>query len=153
MKRVIPWILTFAALAAYPREHSYRAGTLDEIAIQDMTTTISIPVMTGPGGSLPYLLHMGTNYQFQIRADDILYVANCWSKNKKNYGSAWVVKDPVEFRIAKDKFFLKRPDKKELRLALVTRLRIVQGKSEGNTEQSVQPLSPFVTRQSIPECH
>lgn len=59
MKRVIPWILTFAALAAYPREHSYRAGTLDEIAIQDMTTTISIPVMTGPGGSLPYLLHMG----------------------------------------------------------------------------------------------
>jgi hypothetical protein len=97
---------------------------------------------------------VGINYQFEIRADDILYVGSCWSKDNRNYGSDWVLKDPNEFRVEKGKLFLKRPVKGELRLALMTRLRMVSTKDDAGAErQSFEPLPPFATRQIVPECH
>jgi hypothetical protein len=41
------------------------------------------------------------------------------------------VNDPIEFRVDKDKLFLKRPNKGEFRLALMTRVRVLPSKDEG----------------------
>jgi len=130
----------------------YQTGRLNEVAIKDMTTTMSLPIGTG---NLPIPLHIGINYQFQISTDDsIIYFGSCWSKGKKNYGSDWVVKDQIEFRVEKGKLFLKRPKKSELRLSLIGRFRVVSTKDEaGADHQSLQPLAPYVAKQIEPECH
>jgi len=127
-------------------------GKLTEVDIKDMTTTMSFPTGTG---NLALPLHMGINYQFQISTDkNIVYFGSCWSRGKRNYGSDWVVKDPVEFRIQKGKLFLKRPTKGELRLALMGRFRVISTKDEsGADHQSFEPLPPFATKQIEPECH
>jgi predicted metalloprotease len=151
MKQGIPLLVIVAALSAYAGEHSYQTGTLQKIDIKDVTSAFSIPTTTGQNVSM--LLPLGINYQFQIKSDTVVYVANCLSKNKKNYGSEWVVNDPVKFRVEKDKFFLKKPDKGELRLALMTRLRVLPKSDDaGATQQSVEPLPPFATRQTVPQC-
>ena len=151
MKRGIPLILVFVALAAYAGERNYRAGVLKRIDIKDVTSTLPIP--TGSGQNIALPLPLGINYQFQIQSDMIVYVGNCWSKDKKNYGSEWVVNDPVGFRVEKDKVFLKRPTKGELRLALMTRLRVLPKKDEaGELQNSLEPLPPFATRQTVPQC-
>lgn len=152
MRRGIPLMLVFLVLAAYAGEHNYRAGVLKSIDIKDVTSTLPVPTESGQSISLP--VPLGTNYQFQIQSDMIVYVGNCWSKDKKNYGAEWVVNDPIEFRVDKDKLFLKRPNKGEFHLALMTRLRVLPSKDEAGTVQtSVEPLPPSATRQTVPQCH
>jgi len=137
---------------AYAGERNYRAGVLKRIDIKDMTSTLPIPTGSGQNVALP--LPLGINYQFQIQSDMIVYVGNCWSKDKRNYGSEWVVNDPIEFRVDKDKLLLKRPNKAEFHLALMTRLRVLPSKGEAGTGQtSVEPLPPFATHQTVPQCH
>ncbi len=151
MKRGIPFLVLVVALSANAGERSYRTGTLLKVDVKDVASAIAIPTSTGQNVSIP--LPLGINYQFQIKSDIIVYVANCWSKDKRNYGSDWVVNDPVEFRVEKDELFLKKPSKGELRLALMTRLRVIPKPDEtGTSSQSVEPLPPFATRQTIPEC-
>ena len=148
MKRRVPLLIVFAAFA-FAGERSYRSGILKQIEIKDVTG--AIPVSTGAGQNVAIPLPLGINYRFQVQSDMIVYVANCWSKDKRSYGSEWVLNDPVEFRVEKDKLFLKRPSKGELRLALMTRLRVLP-KKEG-TGEVIEPLPPFATRQTVPECH
>lgn len=68
---------------------------------------------------------------FEIEREDITYLAVCTSKAKKSYAADWIIHDPVEYCVEKEKLFLKRPNGKELRLGLVTRT--------GNTQQ--EPLA------------
>jgi len=152
MKLGIPLIVVFVALAAYAGESNYRAGVLKRIDITDMTSTLPIPTRSGQSIAVP--LSLGINYQFQIQSDMIVYVGNCWSKDKRNYSSEWVVNDPIEFRVDKDRLFLKRPNKGEFHLALMTRLRVLASQDEaGRGQPSVEPLPPFATRQTVPQCH
>jgi hypothetical protein len=152
MNRGVPLLLILVALAAHAGEHTYRSGTLKRIDIKDVTS--AIPIQTGTGDNLVLPLPLGMNYQFQIQSDMILYVGNCWSKDKRSYGSEWVVDDPVGFRIDRDKLFLKRPTKGELHLALMVRFRVLPKKDEAGTEQtSLEPLPPLATRQTVPQCH
>ena len=152
VKRRVPLMVVFVALAASAGERSYRSGILKQIEFKDLTGAISVPTATGQDVSIP--LPFGINYQFQVQSDMILYVGNCWSKDKRSYGSEWVVNDPVEFRLEKDRLFLKRPTKGELRLALMIRLRVLPKKdATGDVRQSFEPLPPFATRQTLPECH
>jgi hypothetical protein len=142
------------ALMVHAGTKSYLSGKLTDVTIKDMTTTISIPIATGTGDGFPMPFHMGVNYQFEISVDDIHYLGSCWSKGKRNYASDWVVKDSVEFRVEKDKLFLRRPVKGELRLTLMGRFRVVSTKDVAGTEKrSFEPLPPFATRQIEPECH
>ena len=145
-------LVVFVAVVAFAGERSYRSGILKQVEIKDVTG--AIPVSTGAGQSASIPIPMGINYEFQVQSDMIVYVANCWSKDKRSYGSEWVVNDPVEFRVEKDKLFLKRLSKGELRLALMMRLRVLPTKDEtGEVHQSVKALPPFATRQTVPECH
>jgi hypothetical protein len=152
MRRSTPIVAVLLVQVLYAGAKMYQTGKLNDVVIKDMTTTISLPV--GPD-SLPFPLHIGINYEFQISTDDnIVYFGSCWSKGKRNYGSDWVVKDPIEFRVEKDRLFLKRPSKGELRLALMGRFRTVATKDEaGADHQSLQPLAPYAARQIEPECH
>jgi len=154
MRCAVLIVVLLPTLTVHAGVKSYLSGKLTDVVIKDMTTTISIPISTGTGNGLQMPLHIGINYQFEISAGDLLYVGSCWSKSKRNYGSDWVVKDPVEFRVEKDKIFLKRPVKGELRLALMGRFRVVSTKDAAGTEkQSFEPLPPFAMRQIEPECH
>jgi len=145
MKRSIPLLTLLIALAARAGERSYRSGILKQIEIKDATGDISIPTAAGQNLSIP--LSLVVNYQFQIQSDMIVFVGNCWSKDKRTYGSEWVVNDPIGFRVENDKLFLKRPTKGELRLALMTRLRALPKKDEaGEVPNSFEPLPPFATR-------
>jgi hypothetical protein len=152
MNRGAPLLLILVALAAHAGEHTYRSGTLKRIDIKDVTSTI--PIQTGTGDNLALPLPLGINYQFQVQSDTILYVGNCWSRDKRGYGSEWVVNDPVGFRVDKDQLFLKRPTKGELRLALMVRYRVLPSKDEAGTERSaLEPLPALATRQTVPQCH
>jgi hypothetical protein len=154
MRRSTLILILLAAVAVKAGVKPYPTGKLGNVVVKDMTTTISFPISTGTGDGLQMPLHMGVNYQFEISVDDILYVGSCWSKGKRNYGSDWVIKDPVEFRVEKNKLFLKRPLKGELRVALMGRFRVASTKdAAGNEKQSFEPLPPFAIRQIEPECH
>jgi hypothetical protein len=76
MKRSIPVLIIFIALAAHAGERSYRSGILKQIEIKDVTGAIPIPTGVGQDVSIP--LPLGINYQFQIQSDMIVYVGNCW---------------------------------------------------------------------------
>ena len=151
MRRLALIVAMLSAQVLFAGAKLYQSGKLNEVAIKDMTTTLSIP---GGPENFPFPLHMGINYQFQMSTDDnIIYLGSCWSKGKKNYGSDWVVKDPIEFRVEKDRLFLKRPIKGELRLALIGRFRVDSANDEsGAGNRSLQPLAPFAAKQIEPEC-
>jgi|HubBroStandDraft_6_1064221.scaffolds.fasta_scaffold152112_2 hypothetical protein len=100
MKRSIPLLILFVALAARAGERSYRSGILKQIEIKDVTGDMPIPTAAGQNVSIP--LPLGINYQFQIQSDMIVHVGNCWSKGKRSCGSEWVVNDPIGFRVEKD---------------------------------------------------
>jgi hypothetical protein len=64
----------------------------------------------------------------------------------------WIVNDPVQFRLEKDKLFLRRPNGKELRLGLLTRVRGVTPEA-GNSSSAADSTSAAISaRQNIPEC-
>lgn len=98
MKRGVSLLILFVAVAASAGERSYRSGILKQIEIKDVTS--AIPVSTGAGQTASIPIPLGLNFEFQVQSD--IYVAGCWSKGKRSYGSEWVVSDPVEFRVEKD---------------------------------------------------
>ena len=153
MTRGLPLIVIFVVLAAHAGEPSYRSGILKRLDIKDVTG--GLPIQTGPGQDIVLPLPFGIDYQFQVQSDMIVYVGMCYSNpnDKRNYGADWVVNDPVEFRVDKDKLMLKRSPKGELRLALLTRLRVLPSKDGAATGQSsVEILRSLVTRQTVPQC-
>jgi hypothetical protein len=147
MNRTLPLviILLLVAVGASARKRSYQSGQLTEVVIKDIPTRI----LLNPEPAVA----VGVAYEFHIREDDITNLAQCWTRTRRNYGSDWVLNDPVEFQVEKDKVFLKRPDDHELRLALLTRVRTVVKKDGTGTEQtSTQPLPPYASHQIVPEC-
>jgi hypothetical protein len=152
MRRGLPLIVMFLVLAAHAGERRYRSGVLKRVDIEDVVA--SLPLQTRPGQSIALPIPLGLDYQFQIQCDMIVYVGMCKSKDKRNYGADWVVNDPIEFRVDRDKLFLKRSPKGELRLARLTRLRVMPNKNDAAGKQSsVEVLSSLATSQTVPECH
>jgi hypothetical protein len=142
MKSGLPAIVVFFALAATAGPRSYRPGVLKKIETGDIAH--SIPLRSTPGQDFSIPFPLGIEYRFQIQSDMILYVSECWSRSKKNYDSEWVINDPVEFRIEKDRVFVKRAGKGELHLALISRWRVLPS--------SIEPLPRTSTRHDLPEC-
>ncbi len=130
------------ALPAIGGEKTYTTGRLSNVAMEDMSFQMTFDKM-----SLP--VSLGTMYRFDITSGDITYVAACFSRNKRAYAADWIVHDPVAFRIEKDRLFLKRSNGKELRLAVLTKVRNSDGSDESASSQSPQ-LKPSKT--TVPEC-
>jgi hypothetical protein len=106
--------------SATAKENSrvYQSGKLLDVDVQSVSRgTAVIGSMAAP---IPGLL-----YVFQIQCDDLVYFAN-YSAGKLSYKPLWVVNDPIDFRLDKDKMFLKRPDGKELEVRVVKRIRVTK---------------------------
>jgi hypothetical protein len=98
MRRSIALLVLLAAGSSYASDKTYQAGRLNGIAIQDVTKTYAAPER---GRDYFQTWHFGVDYQFQIVADDIVYIADCWSRATRNHASDLLLKDPIEFRIEK----------------------------------------------------
>ncbi len=141
--RVMRIIFLMALLLAMPTHAAdkiYETGKLTGVKMTDVTAPVTIPPMNPNASGMVLPIPLGVTYMFTIEKDGVSYYAACVSKQKKSYAADWVVNDPVQFRIDKEKFFLRRPKGKEMRLALVTRVR--------NATSEAQPSA----RQMIPEC-
>jgi hypothetical protein len=142
-KYLIP--LFALAICAVAADRIYMTGTLSGLVIEDMSTTMSLPPIGQNTSGIVLPIPMGVLYRFDIEADRITYLAECASKKKKSFAAEWVVHDPVQFRVQKDKLFLKAPSGKELRLALITKVRAVSSGALGSAPSAS-------ARQEIPEC-
>jgi hypothetical protein len=146
------WIVILVLVAhAEGADRSYLTAKLAKVDIHDMSVTIDMPPMVQNAPALMLPIPLGVRYQFTIESDDITYLAACTSKAKKSYAADWIVNDPVQFRIEKYKLFLKRPNGKDLRLGLVTKVRGTR--SEATDLSNTTEAAPHAgARQNIPEC-
>ena len=103
--------------AAFCREkHVYLTGKLLDLTVQDVSRGTAI--IGGMAAPVP-----GKLYVFQIQSDDLVYFAD-YRAGKLSYKPEWVVNDPIEFRLGREnRMFLKRPDGKELEVAVIKKVR------------------------------
>lgn len=152
MRRGSQLIIFIVALAAQAGERVYQRGNLTEINIKDLSIPLVMPGPIGNSAGIPLSLpiQLGIAYQFTIESDGITYFAQCDSnrENPRNFAAEWIVRDPIDFRIDRDKLLLKRANKRELRLGLLLRFRNQQ---EGSKTQ-IREIPPFAARQIVPEC-
>jgi plasmid stabilization system protein ParE len=64
-------------------------------------------------------LHLA--YQFEVQQADIVYIGYC---EKRDYKAEWRVGDDVQFRLKKDKMYLKRPNGKEFMLEFLLQAKL-----------------------------
>jgi hypothetical protein len=92
---------------------TYQTGKL--LSVQSPETVIPMPLVLGP--SLP--VHL--SYQFEVQQGDIVYVGYC---QRRDYKAEWRVGDDVQFRLRKDKMYLKRPNGKEFILIFLLQAKL-----------------------------
>ena len=138
--------------AAEARDKMYATGQLAKVTTADIVVPFNIPPLCQNCAALQLPLPLGVSYVFDIQQDDITYIAACTSKVKKSCAADWIIHDPVEYRIEKDKLFLKRPNGKELRLGLVKKIR--NTKEEPPALPASSQTDPQKSAQlMIPDCH
>jgi len=141
MRRLFALVLILAT-SAYGGVRSYVTGTLAGIDIKENVVPYPLPA-TDSERSTTIPISFGLIYQFNIQSDDLTYVAECFSRNKKSYAAGWVIHDPVQFRTDSNKLFLRHSNGKEMRLALIFKIRNQPGS---------QAVTGTQARQMIPEC-
>lgn len=119
IKNALAALAVFATLsgpAISKDKPAYQTGKLLDVAVQDVSRGTAI--IGGMAAPIP-----GKLYVFQIQFDSLVYFAE-YRAGKLSYKPDWVVNDPIELRLEKDnKMFLKRPDGKELEVAVVKKVR------------------------------
>jgi hypothetical protein len=109
-------LLLLSGIAAARDKPTYQTGKLIDLSVQDVTRGVG--VIGGIAAPIP-----GKLYVFQIQLGDLVYFAE-YKAGRLGYKPAWVVNDPIEFRVGKDdRAFLKRSDGKELEVAVVKKVR------------------------------
>jgi len=93
----------------------YQTGKLLDVAVEDVSRGTA--VIGGMAAPIP-----GRLYLFKVQLQDLVYFVE-YKAGKLSYKPAWVVNDPIGLRIEKDRMFLKRPDGKELEVAIVKTVR------------------------------
>ena len=100
---------------------TFQTGKLLDVTVEDASKGTAVTVSSGTaviGTPIP-----GSVYTFRIQLEeDLVYVAE-YKAGKRSYKPEWIVNDPIELRVEKDKMFLKRPDGKELEVAVIKRER------------------------------
>lgn len=146
MRRI--WIaVLLLVIRAESADRTYVTAKLSKVLATDLSTPMHIPPLVQNASALDLTIPLGVMYQFTVEADGITYLAACTSKSKKSYVSEWVVNDPIQFRVHKGEFFLKRPNGKELRLGLMTRIRAT--KSEDGDLSKTSESTPKSTRETL----
>jgi len=99
---------------------TFQTGKLLDVRVEDVSKGTAVTVSSGTaiiGTPIP-----GRLYTFRIQLEDLVYVAE-YKEGKRSYKPEWIVNDPIELRLEKDRMFLKRPDGKELEVAVIKRER------------------------------
>jgi hypothetical protein len=121
---VLMIIVSFPFFSANAGEKTYQIGKL--VSIESPETPVSLPVPTlirpqnsppmqfPPGQAISVPVHLF--YKFEIQQADVLYVGLC---QRKDYRAEWRVADDIQFRLKKDKIYLRRQKKGELALSLL----------------------------------
>jgi hypothetical protein len=135
--------------SAAATDRPYIAARLEKIEITDLTTTVTIPPLVQNGSGFTMQIPLGVAYKFTLDADGIAYFAACVSKAKKSFAADWVVNDPVQFRVEKNRLYLKRPNGTALRLGLIEKIRIKPDQTGSNGSETIAGATQH---QNIPEC-
>jgi len=136
--RISEILLLVLVLPAAGEPKTYNSGRLANISMEDVSFPITLDKTTIP-------VSLGTMYKFDISAEGVNYIAACFSRKKRGFASDWTVQDTIEFRVHKDKLYLKRPNGKELCVLVLTKIH--------DTDQAnALPPELHPSRQTIPEC-
>jgi len=116
---VVATLMVIASLAvpasSNDKPKTYQTGKLLDLTVQDVSRGTA--VIGGMAAPIP-----GKLYIFQIQLDNLVYFAE-YRAGKLSYKPNWVVNDPIELRLDKEnKMFLKRPDGKELEVAVIKKV-------------------------------
>jgi len=108
------WLITTPAQSKDKR--IYETGKLLDLAVDNVNSgTAIVGGMAAPISA--------TLYTFQIQSNSLVYFVQ-YKAGSLSYKPIWIVNDPIEFRLGKDsRMYLKRPDGKELEVAVVKRAR------------------------------
>jgi hypothetical protein len=118
MRKVLIWLTSLLAMvllpfgAAHADSKNYQTGKL--ISVQSPEITLHLPP---PSIDLP----MHLNYQFEVQQGDLVYAGSC---SRQDYKPEWQVGEDVQFRLSKDKMYLRRPNGKELRLVFLLQAKL-----------------------------
>ena len=100
---------------AYAAPKTYLTGTLLSIVSPESSVPLPLP----SGQILPVPIHL--RYQFEIQLADVVYVGYCQTRD---YKAEWQVGKEVQFRMKKDKIYLKRANGKEFALQFLLQAKI-----------------------------
>lgn len=104
---------------------SYETGKLLDTQESKETRVISYNTTKNKNGSTVTTPVMDTVklYDISVKVGDMTYVGRyepTWSFSKR---PNWVIGDPIEVRIDKDRMYIKKPDGKKLKTKVVKRIR------------------------------
>jgi len=99
----------------FASQKTYEAGKLVSVESPE----VSIPIPVGDGQTMDWPMHF--NYKFEVQKGDVVYIGYC---QKSAYKAEWHVGDDVDFRLNKDKMYLKRRNGKELTLVFLLEARL-----------------------------
>ena len=95
----------------------YETGTLVEVAL--ITVPFHIPDLTGRTKN-DLVLPTPMIYRVWVRSGDVIYVGDCL---RSNFRQEWRVNEEVQFRLKRDKLYLRRPNGKEFELTMFGQAR------------------------------
>ena len=137
MRKFFAIALLLLAVPVHSSDKVYETGKLMGVKISDSTMPLTIPPMSPNSSGMVLSVPTGVIYWFTIEKDEISYFAACASRRKKSYAAGWVVSDPVQFRVNKETLFLKRAKGKEMRLALIMRVRNATSETQTSAKQMI----------------
>jgi len=95
---------------AHASQKTYEGGKL--LSVYSPEVPFPMPLPSGQTVTLP----MHFSYHFEVQQGDVVYVGYC---QQSEYRPEWKVGDDVQFRLKKDKLYLKRSNGKELMLVFL----------------------------------
>jgi len=105
---------------AKDKTKTYQTGKLLDVTVEDASKGTTVNVSSGTAVIATPI--PGSVYTFKIQLAGLVYVSE-YKAGKRSYKPEWIVNDPIELRVERDKMFLKRPDGKELEVAVIKKER------------------------------
>ena len=134
-------LLTMGLLTAGETKY-YQRGKVIALVVNDEV----LPIGSSGTQSAPVVI--GKEYQVRFRAEDFVYIANCWAKDLK-YKVRWTSGTFIDFRVHKNMVFVRNQKGQDSQLALIVKLK----STDDNTDTKVVgPVSPFVSKSPVPQC-
>lgn len=95
----------------------YETGTLVEVAL--VTVPFQIPDLTGRTKN-DLVLPTPMIYRVWVRSGDVIYIGDCL---RRDFRQEWRINEEVQFRLKRDKLYLRRPNGKEFELTMFAHAR------------------------------